>query len=632
MKTLKSILLASAVAGAILTGCQTTASAPAVETVEQMKTRLMSLGETSVGATHASQSELDAWFQLLPFLSSLEVGGYDTAADGGHVAKDVVLAFADDVVGVKIGELHVLGAGAQTYETDLATRIDMRNVEFVGGAKLMESLTDDLTIGLVEGMVEAVGEDADDIDLEMDTEFSAYDIKADRILLDGLTLHDVSLTTEAADEFGGVLQIFGQLMASYSWDAAMIDGQSVVINMDQSMSAEGEDMDQSFDMSFAAPKTVYGPYDRGDMSFALVKDMAFDYAIEQDIEDSDSPMAQAIQGGSTAFEIKDLRLKEFSEYALLGKLLPRDSRALSLGVWTSEGEHQSLNGAPYVKSDKTVVDLSQFQWVIPTHIGYQLDGGELSLKGLTEYVKSTLAQTGEDADLEEMVAGLDQFLPILADNDLETLKLDGDYALDWNPDTGAFSWQGYSDIKGLFEITENVEGALVDWAVLNAAIPSEEGMDFGGDALVESLMEQGAFSGANYTIKDNGGLEKVFSVVVAVAQAFPSDDPGAAMIQNSTPETLRSSAQGMIRMAAFAAAEEFPPAVGYINSFADFVQQGGEFNITMAPPVTVNKASFEALIGADPEAGMADVVEPTPDMFVDFFGLSVTHTKPEAAE
>ena len=72
----------------------------------------------------------------------------------------------------------------------------------------------------------------------------------------------------------------------------------------------------------------------------------------------------------------------------------------------------------------------------------------------------------------------------------------------------------------------------------------------------------------------------------------------------------------MTRMGKATAAAEFPPAGDWIEAFATYLETGGKIEFASNPPVPIDAELIDSYEN-----------EPEPEVIVEIFGLTVTHTK-----
>ena len=88
------------------------------------------------------------------------------------------------------------------------------------------------------------------------------------------------------------------------------------------------------------------------------------------------------------------------------------------------------------------------------------------------------------------------------------------------------------------------------------------------------------------------------------------------MLGNMEPTQMRAYLGTIMRMAKPGAAAEFPPAEDWIEAFALYLESGGSIEVKSDPPVPISPELFERFEG-----------ETDPEIVIEAFGLTVTHTK-----
>ena len=77
-------------------------------------------------------------------------------------------------------------------------------------------------------------------------------------------------------------------------------------------------------------------------------------------------------------------------------------------------------------------------------------------------------------------------------------------------------------------------------------------------------------------------------------------------------------ASGLTRMSGLQVAGVFPPAVEYVNGFADFLMNGGSLHLAMKPETPLDASSEAAIMGLIQD----------PDAMVEYLGLEFEYTEP----
>ncbi|MEE2930139.1 MAG: hypothetical protein VX599_05465, partial [Pseudomonadota bacterium] len=134
-------------------------------------------------------------------------------------------------------------------------------------------------------------------------------------------------------------------------------------------------------------------------------------------------------------------------------------------------------------------------------------------------------------------------------------------------------------------------------------------------AFEETFQTTFAFRGARMLEEDKGGYDKILGFANALGKEYP-DQGWGAMLGSMEPAQMRTYLGTIMRMAKPGAAEEFPPAADWIESFASYLETGGSIEIKSAPPEPVTADLIDSYDS-----------EPEPETIVEIFGLTVTHTK-----
>ncbi len=564
---------------------------------------------------------------------------YGDVSEG--VAKNVVITPADnDAIGVRIDEMRLWGVAAAALETlqsggsadgvMVAERLDARGVAWFGFDALTEEWLDayaDTVSEAVEGALEGgAGENAASaFSKAMEQNINRYELTMERAIIDGLTLFPVAApyapfapnvdANDGGDAETGLLTVFAGVARwsrTFALDAAAFSGMSADFAYTQ-MGGDNE-------MTIKAPMTGYRGYRRGDVDLTLVRGLEFEAAFEVPVADeggwedlADEPeaeverIAMAMTGGVDLYTIEDMKLAAVSAFLERGEIPPMsETEIMSLGVWRALGEGYTLGGEPFYSVNETVVDLSDFHWLLPEKISFRSDDVVYNIAGYLAYVGRMVAASGEEGtqDAAEAVASA---VGVLEDNgaDILTFDVSGDGA--WTPGNGATRSDFVIDLEDWMRIETRMSGGLPAYDRLQGAAPAA-GAPLDGEALSALFLSDASLGGFSTKITDQGGLARGFELAVALADLAEPGDPGVAMLQGARPADLRVSSAAMIRLAAGQAAEAFPPGQAYLVALADFVQKGGVLTIAADPAAPLNIADIQAAAAAGDPADLDDLL------------------------
>ncbi len=584
---------------------------------EDRLARLEALGAAPPASAPAGAEDWRAFADAIAGVASVEFGSVD-----GVVAREVVVTLAgEDAVGVRIDELRAWGLdgdAAASGDGRIADRFDARGVAFFGLGGMVERQADAIT-DLIGAKVEDMApEAAVELDTEMDIE--RYDVGADRVVVDGLTVHPAEAAPAADDAAGSpflavVKEIAGANRRA-SAEAYAFHNMRVAMAFEQ---AGGDS-----EMTLTGPFMGAEGWRRGDLDFAAFRGLTFDMkmtvpATETVDEETGELVAtpefpMQVGGGYDFFSMEGLKLAKLYAHLAKGALPPAsETDLMSLGVWRVLGERQTFGGRELSYTREATADMSKFHWLIPTDVRFSADGGRYNMGGLFAYVEEMArAGGGESAAGAEQMA---QFAAALKETGLDVVPFEFEMTGTWDPQNGATASRLTIESETMGDWRQSFDGALPDFEGVKAMLPAEgEAVDWPG--AMAALVQDAALRSASLELEDRGGLDKGFALAVAVAKLAPEDDAGAAMLRNADPADLRISSAAMMRMAAPQAAQAFPPAAGYIAAVADFVQKGGLLRIKAEPPAPFTMALVES---------EAEAIDANPGRVAELLGLTVVH-------
>ena len=361
------------------------------------------------------------------------------------------------------------------------------------------------------------------------------------------------------------------------------------------------DASQSMHMTYKMPLWGMLKLDKGHWPFSVYKDM--EVYIDQNIQDTTLPSGsfELDQGGKTGL----LTIRDFDVSGLMNLLANRtvptlqDENIVSLGKWHGEDMTNVVGDQTISYTKEMDFDLSQFHSFIPTRISYSVPEMTYDLTAFGDMVTKMIADTGafeaEDFDQETFEEYFSQGMTILNQFDLERLNLGAKFQYDWNPKDGEIDLNLNYAFQDLIGIELEYDGAIGTLEAFKTAFTNED-KPFDFDSLGDIFDKEGAVDGVRLKITDdNVGLGRLFGLAIELSKLVPEEEAGElAMLQSQTPDNLRLMASSMIRMAGMGMNEKMPPAVGYTNLIADFIQKGGDIELTVSPDQRINKANTRA--------------------------------------
>lgn len=650
MQSIKSRALACVAGLALLTSCQSQTKDAGPLTLEQRIGALYALSETPLET--AAPSDAVALRAMLNGLGAGLTISYDAIEDdaSGAVARNLVLTSAEAPdLALNIAELRAWGANDSVaaqleagQDARLADRIEARGLSVSGFEKL--------TNAMMDGYMDAIEDAASGLDPNAAAEFEAleqdftkYDFQMESLVADGFTIHPLSEDAEAfknrarpseedATKEAGIMDALAMIARwnlAASADAVSASGMTAELAFSQRVEDE---MTQDMTMSMAAAHLAYDDMNRGDVALIAMDDVVFDSDMKMALADGEPKDFMAQSGGYERYIIEDVKFSKLSTYLARGEVPSMDvADLMSLGRWTSQGLTMNLNDAPYYAVEESIVDLRDWRWFFPTRITIEARGGRLHTNALTSLVGDVVnasldaeTMSAEEAEEAMQVAeGARKIGATLTANGLEMIDFSFDFNSVWNADTGAFEMDYGIDALDFMQEEVDLSMILPTFTDLKSLAPAE-GQELDTEALSQLFMDETKLDGFGLSLDDNGAIAKIFALIPEFARMIPEEeaDDSVLMLQNSEPEQLRESAQGVIRVASFAVNKDFPPAVVWINDFADFVQKGGAFNIALSPKSPIGAAEIEAEKAA---------IEENSAFLVDLFGVSVEHVADEAA-
>lgn len=626
-----------------VTGCSTTSKQQALEAALKTDAGAISYLENLPAASpKAEMINTATWNALATQENSLFAISFDELIDedGGQIAHNLKVALAAyPQLGLQAEKARIWGMSNTTLEalnanqpTKIADRIDLQNITYFGLEEWMEeisSASEHAFLQIAESKLEKKGLPSDELKDALTTETTVpeYSINYGRLVLDGLHWNGIEPSisvkegeSEETTQIWDFVSGYARWSRAFAIDAAvMLDTSGHIIIEDQGGT---EAISQNMDMTFDLPMMGFANYDKGDTQFTVYKDM--DLQMDQSISDENDVNMDIKQGSTTGLMVvRDMEANKLLSHLANRELPPVTStNILSLGKWHIEDVQSRLGEDIVSESASFDMDLSNFHWLIPTKVSFDVPDATYNLKALGDFFETiigSVAQSEDDFDADQFQQYFDQGMEVLAQYDLEQLNFAGKFGYNWDPETGNFDLGLDYSFKDLIGFDVKFDGAIGNFDSYVEMANSEDG--FNEKQFEEIVKEQAAFSNAHYSINDYGvGLDKIFGLVIEFAKLVPEDEAGElAMLQNTDATNLRLMASSMMRMGGMAAKDEFPQGVKWANMAADFVQKGGKIEFAARPETTVTMKSAESAR----ESGIE-----TPEEILSFFGVEMTHDAP----
>ena len=632
---MRNTLLATACALA-LAGCSTGGQTSLADLTPDA---LIAEAQARPDGALAPQTDYALLFDALPGGALVSVGAYEPEGSGS-VAEDVLVSFGDSGIALRVDELRAYDLDPAALESAegavLASRLDLRGVSFEGLGAVTSALTEGITEGMLEGALDGT---------EIDQDFGRYDYRMERFVLDGFTV-------AAMPEGGGEDDLAKQylLVASlFGADRFLATGVTGEIEMRQTVRVsvqESETENPDGGVTIERTETAEG------VDSDLVMTLRMDEFGGADWRGFDTGM-QFVRGITTETQqttngtpvpssdfrgeeivIRDFRLSKLLPYLLSETMPPADETdLLSFGRWEMTNLTTLLGGQPFSTTEKGTLDLTQWHGLMPTRITYEATE-RLDVAGLVEMVRgqadvfaaAAAAEAGTDAEAPDL-AMVETVATALREAGLETIRSQGrlDYA--YAPDTGAMTFATRSDTEEMGAIAFELAMGLPAYAQLadtpiEAASPDLDTAMAGasGPSPLQALFaEETTLDRMALTLDDEGGLDALLQVVIAIANATePSaENPGVAMLRDQTPEGLRQMLAGLVTMGSVQAAQAVPQASDYATALSAWLSQGGELRLVVDPESPLGAAAL----------GELQTMPGGPAAMVDRLGISVTHTE-----
>ena len=552
----------------------------------------------------------------------LSIGFGETGAFGLSFETAKLWGFDDSLL---IARLN----GERLTETGpLLTRMEGTNVTYFGLALALNDLFDATLAQFDSELPEG-----------FEFGFDMLESQTDRFVVSGVTLRPWELTPLPAEMLtdldDDIPEAVVDLVHSGQWLIAL--GRSLSLEKSVSIGAEvamdmrqpGVEVSAVYSVDFAAAENMQG-FDIGSnisRGYTATQSSTYSDAMTpgEVITFSGFPAGFAMSQTETYGEssIRDLRLDTLMGFLARSELPGMTERdLLSLGTWRVTDYVSQLNEKDILTADSAYFDGDGFEWIIPSDLRFGFQGAKLNTGELTGFISVFFEMFASNAASEEMSEedqaqmelvreGMQKAIELMPQHGLDQLPFDADINASWNPDTGPtkFSFKFDAEGFGLNELDFAI--SLPDYDTLQVAFESED-----REAAFEQAFQTAfAFRGGRWFEQDKGGFDKLFGFAHALGKEYP-DQGWGAMLGSMEPAQLRSYLGTMTRMGKGAVAEEFPPAVDWIEAYATYLESGGSFEFVSRPPTPITADFVDSFEG-----------EPEPDEVVEIFGLTVTHTK-----
>lgn len=647
----RNLWISGALALVMLAGCDRGTDAPdpaaapvASETAtpDAAYDAFMSVANESLDMAGASEADLNDLVAALPDGMSLRWDSKSLdPASGATVFEGLTFGLGGDVeFGITFEQASIWGLESDLLTARLSgqrldesgpvfTRLEGTNMSYFGVAQAMNTVLDAVMSGIEDELPDGA-----------ELGFDKLESTTDRVVLTGVSLRpwemvplspdvladlDEDIPAEALDFIHLAQQVIAVSRAT-AIDKSITLGTVGTMEMRQ----PGADLNATYEIGFLGVENTQG--------FDLDTYVVRDYRGSQINEYAHTPMpgeiislsgfpagfSMAQSESYAAATVSDLRLDKVMGYLARSELPGMDERdLLSFGRWTVSDYQAELNDKEILIADRAYFNGDQFEWLMPSDMSFGFEGATLNTGELTGFFQilfeAFLDDAGSDAlseqeqsEMELVREGVQKAIDLLPEHGLDTLPFDATFSLSWDADAGPTDFNMAFDADGYGKSAIDVAITLPGYDAIQAAYESEDRET----AFEDVFMDAFAFRGARFLEEDKGGYDKLFGFAHALGKEYP-DQGWGAILGNMEPAQLRAYLGTMMRMGKSAAAEEFPPAADWIESYASYLETGGSIEFVSDPPQPINKALIDAHDDDDPE----------PDEIVEMFGLTVTHTK-----
>ncbi|MEM9706644.1 MAG: hypothetical protein AAF850_11285 [Pseudomonadota bacterium] len=166
---------------------------------------------------------------------------------------------------------------------------------------------------------------------------------------------------------------------------------------------------------------------------------------------------------------------------------------------------------------------------------------------------------------------------LIAERGIETVAAEGAFDWTWDAKSGDAALDLKSAAEGLLAFENEIMLSGLDPEALNAAMQAND------PNLAQSIVK---LDQLRFFLRDDAFLDLAFAIA-----SIETGGDGAA---------LRGSAPAIIRLASAQAFFVSPALAGYINSFASFVELGGELEIELAPEDPVSLLTISQIAEKEP--------------------------------
>jgi len=452
-----------------------------------------------------------------------------------------------------------------------------------------------------------------------DITYDDTSVSMGRMIFNGLSLHPWTHAEVEGQETGlAAIRLLSAFARSFSLESSAITD----MVMSQSMSDSGV----TGTLVSSYPAQFMEGYHRGDIALTVQSGSAFQGSIPVPATDApaDGSLAPAMVTMAMAGKVdygawSGLKFSKLLEYGERGEMPPITERDLwSFGTYTLAGMSFDFGGEPVMEVGRLDISADKFAWFLPERIMVKHEDASFDFSGIMKWAADIDPALSATADGEP---GLLEIVGILDRTGLGKLSGDGAFLLSWDSETGNALIESNSVSDGLYTDDMRFDMRLPAYADLIQTF-GVDGRTPDNELLRDLVSEKFAFSGGHYSLTDIGLLDAIAKLTIEIAKISGESDPMLSNFAESTPESVRMFASGMLMFGGGAVSQDIPQATGWISSLSSFITSGGTFTVKLAPESPLTAADF----APDPEAGMVEA--PGAGELADLFGVSMTHTPP----
>lgn len=540
---------------------------------------------------------------------------YDQAS-GKTIVKDLKITFGDIMGrGLSIDTLTVAGFDSDFLQARmegdnfdqsavLIDHLDARNISLFG----MEAFYEQANKAYLDKINEFAGSAHGEETAEIEQSIERIDYVIEKILIDDFELMPFMLIKKDRETDEGMVML--QSFAAYSRAVGAKQMAMTGLSLAMEMTQDGQPMN----MQMSIPSAGVTGWRGADYQRSYAEGVTFDMAISVSKTDEMPFELVEMSGGLASYSVENVRLDKALSWLARAEIPPTtETDLMSLGLWEFKDMSFTLFDAPFYAIESSVTDMSNFNWLVPTNITHKTDNLVYNIGALFEIFTELSPDIQDNPDLEMFAKALS----VMETYDLSAPSMDLAFAWNWEEGSGPASLFMETGLDGYGTFAFDLGGRLGRFEAWEDVAKEVEA---GGDKdLLEALAQESlAFGGARLEMQDRGGNDRLFKLVIALADLFKDENPQWAALAAYDEETLKLLASSSIIGGAGLAAKELPEVRGYAKALADYITEGGTFTIALAPETPI---SFETL------SQFSDIHDPqrAKDLF-DAMGFKVTHT------